>query len=97
MIEKHLQDRFCETLEKEDNRKILFSDEKIDIDEVYNSQNDHIWAVSGAEADKRDAVKKETKISIQSNGLLSSMFERSDTIGHTERRLSIMPNGGYAR
>ena len=34
--------------------RILFSDEKMfDIDGIYNSQNDRIWAVNRAEADKK--------------------------------------------
>ena len=38
---------------------ILFSDEKLfDIDGIYNSQNDRVWAVSRSEADKNGAVKQ---------------------------------------
>ncbi|CAF0978392.1 unnamed protein product [Didymodactylos carnosus] len=41
------------TFRKEDTRKILFSDEKyFDVDGVYNSQNDQIWAINRTEADK---------------------------------------------
>ena len=37
---------------KEDILKVLFSDEKmIDIDEVYNAQNDRVWTVDRSEAD----------------------------------------------
>ena len=47
---------------KEDTMKILFSDEKLfDIDGIYNSQNDRIWAVSRVEADKRAGVKQKQK------------------------------------
>lgn len=47
---------------KEDTRKILFSDEKMfDIDGVYNSQNDRIWAVDRKEADKNGGVKQRRK------------------------------------
>ena len=44
--------------------KILFSDEKLfDIDGIYNSQNDRIWAISRVEADKRGGVKQKRKFS----------------------------------
>ena len=37
---------------KEDTMKILFSDEKyFDIDDVYNFQNDRVWAVNRPDAD----------------------------------------------
>ncbi len=42
--------------------KILFSDEKwFDIDGVCNTQNDRVWAVSRAEADKHGGVKQTRK------------------------------------
>ena len=44
---------------KEETMKILFFDEKLfDIDGVYNSQNDRVWAVSHGEADKQDGIKQ---------------------------------------
>ena len=47
---------------KEDTMKILFSDEKMfDIDGVYNSQNDRIWAVSRSDADRRNGVHQKRK------------------------------------
>ena len=50
------------TFRKDDLRKVLFSDEKMfDIDGVYNSQNDRIWAVNRAEANKRGGVHKKRK------------------------------------
>ena len=50
--------------QKEDTIKILFSNEKLfDIDGIYNSQNDRIWAVSRVEADKRGDVKQKRKFS----------------------------------
>ncbi len=49
---------------KEETTKILFSDEKMfDIDGVYNSQNDRVWAVNRAEADKKDGIKQKRKFS----------------------------------
>ncbi len=42
--------------------KILFSDEKLfDIDGVYNSQNDRVWAVNRAEADDKGGIKQKRK------------------------------------
>ncbi len=42
--------------------KILFSDEKMfDIDGVYNSQNDRMWAVNRAEADDKGGIKQKRK------------------------------------
>ncbi|CAF4821128.1 unnamed protein product, partial [Rotaria sp. Silwood2] len=39
--------------------KILFSDEKMfDIDGVYNSQNDRIWAVNRSEADTKGGIRQ---------------------------------------
>ena len=42
--------------------KILFSDEKMfDIDGIYNSQNDRIWAVNRSAADTKGDVRKKRK------------------------------------
>jgi hypothetical protein len=47
---------------KEETMKILFSDEKLfDIDGVYNSQNDRVWAVNRAEADDKGGIKQKRK------------------------------------
>ncbi|CAF3603310.1 unnamed protein product [Rotaria socialis] len=47
---------------KEDTMKILFSDEKmLDIDGVYNSQNDRIWAVDRSEADTKGGTRQKRK------------------------------------
>ncbi len=47
---------------KEDTLKILFSDEKFfDIDGVYNAQNDRVWAVNRADADKKGGIKQRRK------------------------------------
>ena len=49
---------------KEDFKKWLFVDEKyFDLDGVYNSQNDRVWAPSREEADRKVAFIK--KLSIQ--------------------------------
>lgn len=42
--------------------RVLFSDGKIfDLDEIYNSQNDRIWAPNRGEAIKKGAVKQKQK------------------------------------
>ncbi|CAF5072708.1 unnamed protein product, partial [Rotaria magnacalcarata] len=47
---------------KEDTMKILFSDEKMfDIDGVYNSQNDRIWAVNRSEVDIKAGTRQKRK------------------------------------
>ena len=41
---------------KENTMKILFSDEMFDIDGIYNSQNDRIWAVNRSAADAKGSI-----------------------------------------
>ena len=42
----------------------MFSDEKLfDIDGVYNSENDQIWAVNRSEANKTGGIKQKMKFS----------------------------------
>ena len=49
---------------KEGTLRFLFSDEKMfDIDGVYNSQNERIWAPSRADADAKGAIKQIQKFS----------------------------------
>ena len=44
----------------------LFSDEKyFDLNGIYNSQNDRVWAVSREEADKRGAIYEETRFLVK--------------------------------
>ena len=44
---------------KEDTLKILFSDEKMfDIDGVYNTQNDRVWPVDRADANKNGGIQR---------------------------------------
>ena len=47
---------------KEDTMRILFSDEKMfDLDGIYNSENDRIWAVNREEANRRGGKKQQRK------------------------------------
>ena len=76
---------------KEDTMKILFLEEKLfDIDGIYNSQNDRIWAVSRVEADKRGGVKQKQKfpekviiwLSVCSKGVSPIVIFDEGTIDH---------------
>ena len=47
---------------KEDIMKILLSDNKsFDIDAVYSSQNDRVWAVDCADADEKGGIQRKQK------------------------------------
>jgi transposase len=74
---------------KEDTMRILFSDEKMfDLDGIYNSQNECIWAVSLDEADKKRWYQNETEVSSKGHGLARCLLKRSDTISHSRSRNS---------
>ncbi|CAF3257917.1 unnamed protein product [Rotaria socialis] len=54
---------------KEETMRILFSDEKFfDIDGVYNSQNDRVWAIGRADADKNGGIKQKRKFPQKQDG-----------------------------
>ena len=58
---KNLQIGFEQIFENRTLR-IFFSDGKFfDIDSVYNSQNDRVWAVDRADADKKGGIKRRRK------------------------------------
>ena len=63
---------------QEDTLRFLFSDEKMfDIDGVYNSQNERIWAPSRADTDAKGGIKQIQKFpKKKSDGLARSMFQR---------------------
>ena len=49
-------------ISKEETMRILFSDEKFfDMDGVYHSQNDRVWVVNPADADKKGGIKQMRK------------------------------------
>ena len=63
--------------------RILFSDEKMfDIDGIYNSQNDRVWAVDCTEGHKKGRIKQKGKFPQKSHSLAGSMFERGITAGN---------------
>ena len=56
---------------REDTIRILFSDEKMfDLDGIYNSQYDRIWAVNREEANWRSEKKTATKVSTKIGGMV---------------------------
>ena len=51
------QTSFEQISEEEDTVRILFSNEKfLDIDGVYNSENERTWSTNRADADKSEVV-----------------------------------------
>ena len=51
---------------KNDTTRWLFLDEKyFDLNGIYDSQNDRVWAVSREEADKREAIHEETSFPVK--------------------------------
>ena len=64
-----------EMFRKEDTMTILFSDEKMfDLDGIYNSENDRIWAINREEANRRGEKKTATKVSTKSYGMVGRML-----------------------
>ena len=85
---------------KEDTMKILFSDEKLfDIDGIYNSQNNRIWAVSRAEADKKGGVKQKRKfpekvmvwLAVCSKGVSPMVIFDEGTVDHARYIREVLP------
>ena len=67
-------------LRKEDIMRILFSDEKsFDVDVIYNSQNNQMWAVDRADANEKGWPSTETKIPITSNESVGCLFQGDNT------------------
>ena len=47
---------------KEETMRMLFSDEKFfDVDDVYNSKNDRVWAVDRADANEKGDIQQRRK------------------------------------
>ena len=62
--------------EKKKTLKILFSDKKlVDIDGIYNSQNERVWAVDRSDADENDASKQKRKFPPKVMVWLERMFQ----------------------
>ena len=59
----------------------MFSDKKLfDVDGIYNSQNDRMWAVSRVEADKRGGVEQKRKFLQKVMVWLTVCFKRVSPI-----------------
>ena len=85
---------------KSDLSKWLFSDEKIfDIDGVYNSQNDRIWASCRADADARGGIKRKkeflTKVMVWlgtcSAGLTPLVILEKTSVNHEVYIKEVLP------
>jgi transposase len=85
---------------KEDTMKILFSDEKMfDIDGVYNSQNDRIWAVNRSEADIKGGTRQKRKfpqkvmvwLGICSKGVSPLVIFENGTVDHDRYIKEVLP------
>ena len=80
--------------------RIPFSDEKFfDIDDVYNSQNDRVWAVDRADADKRGGIKQRRKfpwkvlvwLGACSKGITPLVILDEGTVDHTVYIKKVLP------
>lgn len=85
---------------KEETLKILFSDEKFfDIDGVYKSQNDRVWGVDRADADKKGGIKQKQKfpqkvmvwLGACSKGLSPLVVFEKGTIDHAVYIEKVLP------
>ncbi|CAF3942807.1 unnamed protein product, partial [Rotaria magnacalcarata] len=85
---------------KEDTMRILFSDEKIfDLDGMYNSQNQRIWAASRDEADEKGGIKVKQKfpqkvmvwLGVCSNGVTPLVIFDPGTVDHAEYIQKVLP------
>ena len=85
---------------KEDTLKIVFSDEKMfDIDGVYNSQNQRIWAVNRAEADAKGGIRQKRKfpqkvmvwLGICSKGVSPLVIFENGTVNHDRYIKEVLP------
>ena len=79
---------------------ILFSDEKMfDIDGVYNSHNDRIWAVNRAAADAKGGIRRKCKFSqkvmvwlgVCRKGVSRLVIFESDTLDHDQYIKEVLP------
>ena len=85
---------------KENTMNILFSDEKVfDIDGVYNSQNDRIWAVNRATADTIGGIRRKRKflqkvmvwLGVCSKGVSPLVIFENGTLDHDRYIKEVLP------
>ena len=80
--------------------RIVFSGGKFfDIDGVYNSQNDRVWAVDRADADKKGGIKQRRKfpwkvmvwLGACSKGITPLVIPGEGTVDHTVYIKKVLP------
>ena len=85
---------------KENTMRILFSDEKIfDLDDMYNSQNQRIWASSRDEADEKGGIKEKQKfpqkvmvwLGVCSKGVTPLVIFDRETVDHVVYIQKVLP------
>ena len=85
---------------KENTMKILFSDEKMfDIDGIYNTQNDRIWAVNRSAADTKGGIRQKRKfpqkvmvwLGVCSKGVSSLVIFEDGTMDHDRYMKEVLP------
>lgn len=85
---------------KEDTMRIVFSDEKMfDIDGVYNSQNERVWAVDRSEADAKGGIKRKRKypqkvmvwLAVCSEGVSPMVIFEDGTVDHDRYIREVLP------
>ena len=85
---------------KENTMNILFSDEKMfDIDGVYNSHNDWIWAVIRAAANAKGGIRRKRKfpekvmvwLGVCSKGVSPLVIFESDKLDHDRYIKEVLP------
>ena len=85
---------------KEDTMRILFSDGKIfDLNGMYNSQNQRIWASSRDEADEKRGIKEKQKfaqkvmvwLGVCSNGVTPLVIFDRETVDHVVYIQKVLP------
>jgi transposase len=85
---------------KENTMRFLFSDEKMfDIDGIYNSQNDRIWAIDRQDANRRGGVRQRRKfpqklmvwLGVCSKGVSPLVIFEKGTVDHARYIKEVLP------
>jgi len=85
---------------KDDTMRFVFSDEKMfDIDGIYNSQNDRIWAVDRSEADAKGGTRQRRKfpqkvmvwLGVCSRGVSPLVIFEKGTVDHARYIKEVLP------
>ena len=85
---------------KDDTKRWLFTDEKFfDLDGIYNSHNDRVWAVNREEADKKGGVHEKNKFPVKvmvwlgvcEQGLTEPVIFEDGTMDHERYIDEVLP------